>query len=223
MLAQGVGRPARRRRAPLAALLALVVGLPLGGCEGIVLDGGAGGGSPSERVRGSNEADARAAERYGGAIDYGTVDRATGQRSGIRATITPGMVEAAAADRLGSEARSSIRPPGFDRLPQRNRARGHLLGRQLGGSGDVPSNLVALYQRQANSPVMRDYETLVAETVEAGETVTYRVLPIYDGEGDDGRPRAIRITARGDRGFRFDVEIANTPEAPVEEYVSPPR
>ena len=42
-------------------------------------------------------------------------------------------------------------------------SRGHLLGRQLGGSGEVAGNLVALYQRRANSPVMRDYESAVAE------------------------------------------------------------
>jgi hypothetical protein len=227
----GMSIAPRARRAPLAplALLVLVaVVLALAGCEGIVVEGGSGGtggtpkaGSQPTARKGSAEAAARAAARYGGVINYGKVDRKTGQRSGITATITPEMVEAAEKDELGSAARSSIRPPGFDKLPQRNRARGHLLGRQLGGSGDVAANLVALYQRAANSPVMRDYETLVAKAAEAGETIRYEVKPLYDGPGDTGAPRAIRIRAAGDHGFRLDVEIANTVKATVKEHVAP--
>jgi hypothetical protein len=162
-----------------------------------------------------------AIRRLGGTVDYGRVDPATGQRSGIRATITPAMVAAAAEDELGSAADSSIRPPGYDRLPARNRARGHLLGRQLGGSGDLAANLVALYQTRANSPVMRDYETAVAEAVEAGETVRYAVRPVYPGRAANGAPSAIRITATGNRGFRLDVTVANTPQAAVEETIAP--
>ena len=175
-------------------------------------------GSP----RGESAADNRAAiRRLGGSVDYGRVDPDTGQRSGVRVTITPAMVGAAGRDQLGSTADQDIRPPGFDRLPARNRARGHLLGRQLGGSGAVAANLVALYQTRANSPVMRDYETLVAEAVRRGETVRYAVRPIYDSRTADGAPAAIRITASGDRGLRMDVTVANTPEAAVKETVAP--
>jgi DNA/RNA non-specific endonuclease len=178
---------------------------------------------PTQRPpRADGPADNRAAiRRLGGTVDYGRVNPATGQRSGIRATITPAMVAAAAEDELGSAADPSIRPPGYDRLPARNRARGHLLGRQLGGSGDLAANLVALYQTRANSPVMRDYETAVAEAVEAGETVRYAVRPVYPGRAANGAPNAIRITATGDRGFRLDVAVANTPEAAVEETIAP--
>jgi hypothetical protein len=105
----------------------------------------------------------------------------------------------------------------LDQLPARNRARAHLLGRQLGGSGDLPANLVALYQTRANTPVMRDYESAVADAVRAGETVRYRVRPRYPSPGFEGAPSAIRITAAGDRGFRLDVTIANTPQATVTE------
>ena len=172
--------------------------------------------------RSDGPADNRAAiRRLGGTVDYGRVNPATGQRSGIRATITPAMVAAADRDRLGSAADPSIRPPGFDRLPARNHARGHLLGRQLGGSGDLTANLVALYQTRANSPVMRDYETMVAEAVRAGETVRYAVRPVYPSRTANGAPSAIRITATGDRGFRLDVTVANTPEATVEETIVP--
>jgi hypothetical protein len=153
--------------------------------------------------------------RLGGTVDYGQVNPVTGQRSGVRATITPAMVAAAARDELGSAADPDIRPPGLDKLPARNRARGHLLGRQLGGSGDLPANLVALYQTRANSPVMRDYESAVAEAVRAGEVVRYSVRPRYPSPSFNGPPTAIRITAVGDRGFRLDVTIANSPKAAV--------
>ena len=137
--------------------------------------------SPPEATRPSPEVDgaadnSAAIRRLGGAVQYGHVDPVTGQRSGISATITPAMVAAAARDELGSAADPSIRPPGLDRLPARNRARGHLLGRQLGGTGDLPANLVALYQTRANTPVMRDYETAVAEAARAGEVIRYACL-----------------------------------------------
>jgi DNA-entry nuclease len=163
----------------------------------------------------------RAIEKLGGKVDYGKVDPATGQRSGITATITPAMVRAAGQHKLGSEPDESIRPPGFSQLPSRNRSRGHLLGRQLGGSGEVASNLVALYQERANSPVMRDYETMVADAVKDGETIRYEVRPLYDSASDKGAPRAVRIRAVGDHGFRLDVEIANTPGAATKVAVAP--
>ena len=175
-----------------------------------------GGGGTNNLGKGGGGGDNRAAVReLGGKVDYGRVDPRTGQRSGITATITPAMVRAAADDRLGSEPDQSIRPPGYDQLPSRNRSRGHLLGRQLGGSGDVAANLVALYQKRANSPVMRDYETEVADAVQAGQTVTYKVKPIYASPTDKGAPVAVRLTAKGDRGFRLDVQIANTETAAV--------
>jgi hypothetical protein len=175
---------------------------------------------PSPEVDGAADNTA-AIRRLGGTVQYGQVDPATGQRSGISATITPAMVAAAAQDQLGSPADSSIRPPGLNQLPARNRARGHLLGRQLGGTGDLPANLVALYQTRANTPVMRDYETAVAEAVRAGEVVRYSVRPRYPSRTFDGAPSAIRITATGNHGFRLDVTIANTPTAAVTETIAP--
>src|SRR5215207_4996541 len=164
--------------------------------------------APPSPTRPAPEADgagdnSAAIRRLGGTVQYGQVNPAT--------------VAAAARDELGSAADPDIRPPGLDQLPARNRARAHLLGRQLGGSGDLPANLVALYQTRANTPVMRDYETAVAEAAHTGETIRYRVRPIYPSPSYRGAPSAIRITAAGDRGFRLDVTIANTPQAPVKE------
>jgi hypothetical protein len=178
--------------------------------------------APPSPTRPAPEADrpadnSAAITRLGGTVQYGHVDPATGQRSGVTATITPAMVAAAAHDQLGSAADPSIRPPGLDQLPARNRARAHLLGRQLGGTGELPANLVALYQTRANTPVMRDYETTVAEAARAGQTVRYTVRPIYPSPSHRGAPNAIRITAIGDHGFRLQVTIANTPQAPVQQ------
>jgi hypothetical protein len=181
---------------------------------------------PPEATRPSPEANgaagnAAAIRRLGGAVHYGHIDPATGQRSGVRATITPAMVAAAARDALGSAADPDIRPPGLDQLPARNRARAHLLGRQLGGTGDLAANLVALYQTRANTPVMRDYETAVAEAARAGQVIRYTVRPRYPSATFDGAPSAVRITASGDHGFRLDVTIANTPKAAVTETIAP--
>jgi hypothetical protein len=202
-------------------LVVLVIGVGW-----LLVDRGAAPGPPGEAQRpprADGPADNRAAiRRLGGAVDYGRVDPATGQRSGVTATITAAMVDAAAEDELGSAADPDIRPPGFDRLPARNRARGHLLGRQLGGSGDLEANLVALYQTRANSPVMRDYEGAVADAAQAGETIQYTVRPLYGSRASTGAPRAIRIKATGDAGFRLDVTVANTARATVEEAVPPP-
>ena len=223
--------PRRRRRSPRRAsrrarsldyLLAvvLIVGIGYLLLQRGVLP------SPPETTRPSPEANgggnnSAAIGRLGGVVEYGHVDRATGQRSGVRATITPAMVAAAARDELGSAADPDIRPPGLDQLPARNRARGHLLGRQLGGTGDLAANLVALYQTRANTPVMRDYESVVAEAARAGEVIRYTVRPRYPSATYRGAPSAIRITASGDHGFRLDVTIANTPQAAVTEAVAP--
>jgi DNA-entry nuclease len=180
-------------------------------------------GRGGQRGRDDLASNVRNIQRLGGKVDYGRVDPRTGQRSGITATITPAMVDAAERDELGSEPDESIRPPGFDALPSRNRARGHLLGRQLGGSGQVANNLIAMFQSRANSPVMRDYETMVADAVQAGEIVRYEVRPLYTSVSAGGAPRAVRIRASGNRGFRMDVEIANTPQAGVRVFVAPPR
>jgi hypothetical protein len=223
-------RSTRRRRSSqsgsfgylLVAVLVLGIGWLL--VERGVLPSPSPPASTRRPPSGERPADNRAAiRRLGGSVDYGRVNPATGQRSGIRATITPAMVAAAGREDLGSPADPGIRPPGYDRLPARNRSRGHLLGRQLGGSGAVAANLVAMYQTRANSPVMRDYETFVAEAVRAGETVRYAVRPIYPTSTADGAPSAIRITATGDRGLRMDVTLANTPEAAVKETVAPTR
>lgn len=136
-------------------------------------------------------------------IDYGEVNEA-GQAQGISATLTKESVDAG----TGTDARSSIRPPGFPEkgTTGHNFSRGHLLARRLGGSGDMEENLVTLYQLDTNSPVHSSFEDAIYDAVQAGEVVNYQVTPIYEG---DGMPTSLAISARGSEGFELDITLIN--------------
>lgn len=106
----------------------------------------------------------------------------------------------------GSSASSSIKPPGFLGGGE-GHARGHLLGRQLGGSGKDPRNLVTLHQNPVNTPVMSSFERQVRKAVEAGETINYSATPIY--KGNQLLPSGVTLSANGSGGFQLDVTILN--------------
>ncbi|RMC34929.1 DUF4781 domain-containing protein [Paracoccus alkanivorans] len=137
-------------------------------------------------------------------VDYGSIN-AKGQALGIEATLTKEWVDRDS----GTSADGDIRPPGFPPPGVKNHpfSRGHLLAKRLGGSGDIPENLVTLYQSPANSPVHSDFERVVYDAVQAGETVSYRVTPIY--EDGDLKPTALAISARGSEGLEFDITLFN--------------
>ena len=166
-----------------------------------LLEGCARGPRAAANAARAERASIEAARRLGGDINYGQLDNLN-RPTGIEATITPEMV----AGRIGSDANGGIRPPGFGGQ-EAGHARGHLLGQQLGGSGHVDSNLVTLFQNPVNTPIMRDFETQVRRAVDAGETVRYRVTPIY--RGNDLIPIEVRIEAIGDNGFRLNEVIRN--------------
>lgn len=107
---------------------------------------------------------------------------------------------------INTGKRARVDPPGLGGQAA-GHARGHLIGRQLGGSGTDPRNVVTLFQRPANSPVMRGFENRVRAAVEAGETVRYTVQPIY--RGAEAVPRGVTLTARGSGGFRLDATVLN--------------
>jgi hypothetical protein len=145
-----------------------------------------------------------AAAAVGGKIDYGAIDE-LGRPTGIRATITQGMT----AEGFGTSADGEIIPLGY--VPQKPPlARGHLLGKQLGGSGDVYENLVTLYQNPTNTPLMSKIEGQVRLAVDAGQTVEYEAIPIYEGQAL--KPARVRIRARGSNGLDIDVTIENAPK-----------
>lgn len=137
----------------------------------------------------------------GGLIDYGSVD-SIGRRSGIEAYLTPAMVG------TGTEVKKGIYPPGYHRGAGVH-ARGHLLARQLGGSGSVESNLVTLFQNPVNHPIMSGFEGKVRKLLEAGEDVLYSSKPIY--RGNSAVPSAVSITAESSSGKILSIFIPNQP------------
>jgi len=131
-------------------------------------------------------------------INYRTLD-GQGRPTGIQARIKRPI-------RGGTHANHSIRPPGF-LGGAANHARGHLLARQLGGSGDDRRNLVTLIHIPVNTPIMRGFETRVRRAVDARETVLYTVKPNYRGRNP--MPVSITIEARGNKGFTLEVTFPN--------------
>lgn len=136
--------------------------------------------------------------RSGGLVVLGELDE-FGRATGVRARITPDMIGS------GTRASSSIRPAGFVGQPGRQH-RGHLLGKQLGGVGDDPRNLISMFD-SGNTPTMRDFENAVRKAVESGETVDYWAIPVY--EGANPLAKGVTLKARGSGGFSLDVSVLN--------------
>lgn len=113
----------------------------------------------------------------------------------------------------GTSANRDIRPVGFisGEKPYYH-SRGHLIGRQLGGSGDEVKNLATLYQNPVNTPYMTKYENQVRAALEKGLTIFYRVTVEYDGE--KVFPKAVVMEAKSLNSTEIDfhVRIYNLPE-----------
>lgn len=102
-----------------------------------------------------------------------------GELSGGRATAANAVIVKSMIG-TGTVADPSLKPAGFiSGQPPYGHARGHLIGRQLGGSGRTLKNLVTLYQNPVNTPYMTKYENIVRTAAEEGEQVRYRVTPTY--------------------------------------------
>jgi RHS repeat-associated protein len=88
--------------------------------------------------------------------------------------------------------------------------RGHLLARQLGGSGTDLRNLVTLY-RNANAPVMSTQEQKIADAIAAGNTVYYSSIPIYSSP-DNPIPSGVTMSAYTSTGVQIvNQTILNKP------------
>lgn len=159
-----------------------------------------------------------------GAIDHGlatfTKEELTDSQTGwVTYHKLDGLERATGGDALikkkmintGTKANRDVRPPGFvSGLEPYGHSRGHLIGRQFGGSGDSLQNLVTIYQDPVNSPLMTEYENNIRQAVDNGETVRYRVIPIYNEE--DLMPVEIHMEAQslGNNGtINFNVSILN--------------
>ncbi|MFI1838382.1 RHS repeat-associated core domain-containing protein [Streptomyces olivaceoviridis] len=130
----------------------------------------------------------------------------------MHATITQDMLGE------GTDANPSIRPPGFVDGRVHNQARGHMLAKVLGGSGDHPDNLFTITQRPTNSPEMRDLELQIRDAVRGssdrpGEIVQYSVYLEYADNEATSVPSHVYMEADGSRGFRLDRNFPNPDQA----------
>lgn len=135
-----------------------------------------------------------------GWITYHELD-SLGRATGADALLKPDMVN------TGTSANQSIRPPGFisGKEPY-DHSRGHLIGRQLGGTGDDSRNLTTLYQTPVNAPYMTKYENQIRKAMDDGETIRYRVTPIY--EGSNLLCSSIEMEAKGlDKNSTIDFYV----------------
>uniref|UniRef100_UPI0036DAF395 DNA/RNA non-specific endonuclease n=1 Tax=Photorhabdus sp. RM322S TaxID=3342825 RepID=UPI0036DAF395 len=135
-------------------------------------------------------------------IKYGELDH-LGRPTGVQATLNKSHIN------TGTHANPNVQPPGFITGKGSNRARGHLLGRQLGGSGDDVRNLVTLQQRPVNTPVMSKIEGDIRKALERGEIVEMSSIPIY--KGPSRIPAGVTIKAEGSDGFFTHVTVLNPP------------
>ncbi len=133
---------------------------------------------------------------------YGELDH-LGRPTGVKARLNASDIN------TGSHANPAIQPPGFITGAGSNRARGHLLGRQLGGSGDDVRNLVTIQHRPVNTTDMSSVEGRIRKALERGETVDMSVTPIY--KGPSRIPAGITIHAEGNRGFFESLTLLNPP------------
>ena len=159
-----------------------------------------------------------------GAVDHGlatfTQEELTDSQTGwVTYHKLDGLERATGGDALikkkmintGTKANRDVRPPGFiSGLEPYGHSRGHLIGRQFGGSGDSLQNLVTIYQAPVNSPLMTEYENKIRQAVDNGETVRYRVVPIYNEA--DLMPVEIHMEAQSldkQGTINFNVSILN--------------
>ena len=138
----------------------------------------------------------------GPGIVYGPRD-ALGRATGAAATITKSMIN------TGTRAAGRIRPPGF--VDGEQHARGHLIAKLLGGSGDDARNLTTMFTN-ANTPVMRAFEKKVADAVRGGQTVRYQVTPIYRGSDPIARGITLRAVGNGSKPINLHVTVLNIPK-----------
>ena len=125
-----------------------------------------------------------------GEIDYGSID-ADGRRSGIVAEVTPNMLG------TGGKASRSMDPPGFVSGANGD-ARGHLLPKALGGSGNTSENFVRTTAAIDNGP-MNEFEKEIAEYVSKGNIIMYSATPHY--RLGSNVPFAVSIEAFDDIGW----------------------
>ncbi|MFJ7159803.1 LamG-like jellyroll fold domain-containing protein [Streptomyces sp. NPDC101118] len=176
--------------------------------------------------------DASAGSNYMGNIQYFPRERFKPGKDGCRATgavaVFHGPEDTAEGTttvnphpkaRKDAETGAGWLPPpsGFDELPSAKswlRARGHLIAREMGGSGTDLRNLMPLHQH-ANSTVMKGIEgKVVALIAQGGQTVTYEVEPVYnDLLRRSGVPAYVHIRVSSTSGLDVECYVLNAAKA----------
>lgn len=136
---------------------------------------------------------------WGGKVKY--LRDGQGRLHEMNATLTRDMLD------KGAEANRKLKIPGFSGGTS-NQARGHILAKRLGGSGDIRDNLFTITQNPTNSPMMSADEGKIYDAVAKGETVTYNVYPEY-ADSTAKIPKYVQMEASGDRGFKLDIVLDN--------------
>ncbi|MEU7474101.1 RHS repeat-associated core domain-containing protein [Streptomyces sp. NPDC044984] len=149
---------------------------------------------------------------WGGRVVF--VQDEHGRPSETHATVTRDMLDE------GTNANNSPKPPGFLHGTDHNQARGHMLARMLGGTGDHLDNLFTIAQNPTNTPHMRDLEQQIYNAVTgdpaqniAGRIVQYSVHLEYTDDRTDSVPPLIHMQADGSNGYRLDTDSANPDHA----------
>ncbi|WP_406204350.1 polymorphic toxin-type HINT domain-containing protein [Kitasatospora sp. NBC_01560] len=133
-------------------------------------------------------------------------------RAGVAyAEVSPQVLADAKARTIGSEPSQGKRnaPAEFIKLGGGNAgwSKGHLIGRQFGGSGKDLRNIVTQTQAQNNGPIAT-VEDLIAKHVEnTGNTVIMSVTPHYDNPG--ALATRITIEAVDDFGWTLKKTLSN--------------
>lgn len=123
-----------------------------------------------------------------GSVEYYSLD-SLGRAVGAVAVITPDMIG------TGSKASWHIHPTGFGGALA-GHERGHLIAKELGGSGKDRRNLATMTEG-ANDPGMRYWEQMARNLVEEGNIVRYEVKAIYYGGAPIASGFTVHVSMEG--------------------------
>ncbi|MQL61515.1 DNRLRE domain-containing protein [Streptomyces vinaceus] len=128
------------------------------------------------------------------------------QHDAIKLTGRGAAADDKETDIVGSDTvrNGKYNPPGY----KRGLARGHLVGRQLGGSGKELRNLVPQYTIP-NSVIQKQFEDGIARRIAGDERIYYLAVPQY--HGSELVPYQTTLIAIGNRGTNEMKVVKNTP------------
>ncbi|WP_460526764.1 RHS repeat-associated core domain-containing protein [Flindersiella endophytica] len=129
-----------------------------------------------------------------------------GRATGAEACLMPGKLPGTGANRK-SPGRASADVKDYN---SKVHDKGHLIGANLGGRGNVSENLVPLYKDANQREMYNNFEKCVRERVDAGEIVHVTVVPQYND--NSGVPVGVTLQAVGNKGYVRTMSIRNKPD-----------